>query len=316
MAAPEHNPAVPRVFISYSWDDVGHKEWVRQLATRMRADGVEVTLDLWHSAHGDQLPAFVERTVRENDFVIAVCTPRFKDKSDERGGGVGYEGDIMTAFAFTRGDKRKFIPVLRRGRWVEAAPTWLAGTAKIDLTGDPYAESEYHELLRTLQVARESAPLMTGPVPDYFQDEGDDALRSRVEWLGRQAGFEDAFFFGFLRVNETTFQRWLNHSAPLNPGADVDLRALWRTVQHLLSFLNFDSQRVKTLLQHRVPEVSLGPVTNLAPPWAGSSLIEYLKEHGPHVLPEVDRWVTALRFGDPYAGIVARTPYLQTAHAC
>ena len=139
--------------------------------------------------------------------------------------------------------------------------------------------------------------------------------RSRVGWLAAQAGFEDAFFSRYLRVNETAFRQWLNHSAPLPPGADVDLRALWRTVQHLLSFLNFDSQRVKTLLQHRVPGVTPGQVTNVAPPWAGSSLIDYLNEHGAHVLPEIDRWVTALRFGDPYAGILARTSCLETAHA-
>ena len=109
-----------------------------------------MTLDRWHAAPGDQIPAFMERAVRENDFVIAVCTPRFKERSDGRGGGVGYEGDIMTAYAFTGGDERKFIPVLRRGSWSEAAPTWLLGRAKIDLSGEPYSESEYVELLGTL----------------------------------------------------------------------------------------------------------------------------------------------------------------------
>src|SRR5512140_2886869 len=158
MAMPEPDPAIPKTFISYSWDDDAHKEWVKQLATRLRADGVDVTLDRWHSAPGDQIPAFMERAVRENDFVIAVCTPRFKERSDGRGGGVGYEGDIMTAYAFTGGDKRKFIPVLRRGSWDEAAPTWLLGRAKIDLSGDPYSESEYEELLRTLLDEREKAP--------------------------------------------------------------------------------------------------------------------------------------------------------------
>ena len=106
-----------------------------------------MTLDRWHAAPGDQIPAFMERTVRENDFVIAVCTPRFKGS---------YEGDIMTAYAFTGKDKRKFIPVLRRGSWSEAAPTWLLGRAKIDLSGDPYSDSEYEELLRTLHGAGRS----------------------------------------------------------------------------------------------------------------------------------------------------------------
>ena len=174
MATPEPDPTVPKTFISYSWDDDAHKEWVKQLATRLREDGVDVTLDRWHSAPGDQIPAFMERAVRENDFVIAVCTPRFKERSDERGGGVGYEGDIMTAYAFTGGDKRKFIPVLRRGSWREAAPTWLLGRAKIDLSRDPYSESEYEELLRTLHGAREEAPPI-GHRPNFGDKKGSQA---------------------------------------------------------------------------------------------------------------------------------------------
>jgi len=154
----------PKTFISYSWDDDAHKEWVKQLATRLRLDGVDVTLDRWHSAPGHQLPEFMERAVRENDFVIAVCTPRFKEKSDARGGGVGYEGDIMTAYAFTDKDEKKFIPVLRSGDWREAAPTWLLGRVWIDLRNDPYSESAYEELLRTLHGAREQPPPI-GPRP-------------------------------------------------------------------------------------------------------------------------------------------------------
>src|SRR5262245_43784133 len=113
MATPEPDLTVPKAFISYSWDDDAHKEWVRQLAIRLRADGVDATLDRWHAAPGDQIAAFMERAVRDNDFVIAICTPRFQERSDGREGGVGYEGDIMTAFALTSRDKKKFIPVLR-----------------------------------------------------------------------------------------------------------------------------------------------------------------------------------------------------------
>jgi len=161
----------------------------------------------------------------------------------------------------------------------------------------------------------QGGPTMTGTVPDYFQDEGDAALRCRVEWLTREVGVQDAFFSKHLRVNETAFRRWRNDSVPLPPGSEGDLRALWRTVQHLFSFLNFDSQRVKTLLEYCVPGVSRGTAAGLIPPWSGWSLICYLEEHGPRALPEVDRWVTTLRFGDPYAGTPLQTSTRQTAHS-
>jgi hypothetical protein len=158
MATPDPEPRAPEAFISYSWDAAAHREWVKRLAARLRADGVDMTLDYWHAAPGDKIPAFMERAVRDNDFVIAVCTPRFKEKSDQRDGGVGYEGDIMTAYVFVVGVRKKFIPVLRRGSWIDAAPTWRLGTAHIDLSGDPYSDSQYEELLRALHGAREAAP--------------------------------------------------------------------------------------------------------------------------------------------------------------
>lgn len=126
----------PTAFISYSWDDDYHKYWVRDLAARLRGQGVDVMLDQWENAPGDQIPAFMERAIRDNDHVLIICTPRYKRRSDNREGGVGYEGDIMTAEVLTTQNHRKFIPILRRGTWEEAAPSWLQGKYYIDLCGE------------------------------------------------------------------------------------------------------------------------------------------------------------------------------------
>ena len=69
----------------------------------------------------------MEKEIAKNDYVLIVCTPNYRLKSDERLGGVGYEGDIMTAEVLTKGNHRKFIPVLALGTWVESAPSWLKG---------------------------------------------------------------------------------------------------------------------------------------------------------------------------------------------
>jgi hypothetical protein len=114
---------LPSAFVSYSWDSDTHKAWVKDLAARLRADGIDVTLDHWSLAPGDQLPAFMEAAVRANDFVLIVCTPRYRDRSDQRMGGVGYEGDIMTAEVMAKRDHRKFIPILRSGEWDAASPS-------------------------------------------------------------------------------------------------------------------------------------------------------------------------------------------------
>ncbi len=147
-----------RVFVSYSWDDERHKTWVARLAAALRRDGVETRLDRWHSELGDPLPAFMEREIRDNDYVVIVCTPEYRRKSDEGTGGVGFEGAIMTGEIAERGNHRKYIPVLARGAWSAAAPSWLRGKRYADLSTAERYGAGYAELLRTLQGRKSEAP--------------------------------------------------------------------------------------------------------------------------------------------------------------
>lgn len=148
----------PRVFVSYAWESTELKNWVKSLSTRLRQDGVEVLLDQWAVAPGDQLPSFMESAIRDNDFVVIICTPTYKAKSEGRKGGVGYEGDVMTAEVLQSRKDRKFIPVLRSNEWVTSSPSWLQGKYFIDLRGDSYNEEHYQDLLATLLGNRETAP--------------------------------------------------------------------------------------------------------------------------------------------------------------
>jgi TIR domain len=154
---------MPSAFISYSWEDDAHRTWVRELAARLRADGIYTTLDQWDAAPGDQLPAFMERSIRSNDHVLIICTPRYKDRSDRRQGGVGYEGDIMTAEVFNKANHRKFIPILRKAGWPESAPVWLGGKYFIDLSATPYSDENYRDLVVTLHGVRNAAPPVGRP---------------------------------------------------------------------------------------------------------------------------------------------------------
>ena len=152
-AQPPH-----KAFVSYSWDSEEHKSWVADLATRLRSDGVDAVLDQWAAVPGDQLPQFMEREIRENDFVLIVCTPNYRLKSDERTGGVGYEGDIMTAEVHVSKNHRKFIPILAVGEWRDSAPSWLKGKYYIDMAQESRFESGYADLLATLKSTRQGPP--------------------------------------------------------------------------------------------------------------------------------------------------------------
>lgn len=153
----------PSVFISYSWGNPRHQNWVRNFAARLRSDGVEAALDQWELVPGDQLTHFMEKAIADNQFVLIICTPTYKRKSEAREGGVGYEDDIMTAEVMTTNNHRKFIPILRTGSPKESVPSWLSGKIYIDLSGSPYPESSYDELLDTILGRRAKAPEVKKP---------------------------------------------------------------------------------------------------------------------------------------------------------
>jgi hypothetical protein len=75
----------------------------------------------------------------------------------------------MTAEALSSQNHRKFIPVLRKGTWQEASPSWLLGKYYIDLTGDPYSDRDYEDLVRTLLGIRQTAPPLGEPMATIVQ---------------------------------------------------------------------------------------------------------------------------------------------------
>ena len=117
----------PRVFISYSWEDEDHKSWVKSLADSLINDGIDVSIDQYDLSLGDRLPQFMEQQITNADYVLIICTPTYKQKSDSRKGGVGYEGHIISGELFSLHNERKFIPVIRKGNRLSAIPTCLEG---------------------------------------------------------------------------------------------------------------------------------------------------------------------------------------------
>jgi hypothetical protein len=180
-----------QVFVSYAWESSNHKLWVKELAVRLRLDGIGVILDQWELAPGDQLAEFMEKSIRTSDSVLIICTPAYKLKSDVRAGGVGYEGTVITAELLTGSARRKFIPLHRAGEWKDAAPSWLLGSFYLDFrrSGDDL-EDAYFDLLTTLQGKREAAPPIGSPrFPRQHRNEiirpiGHDSTSSKNDGAG------------------------------------------------------------------------------------------------------------------------------------
>lgn len=154
-----------KVFISYSWDSEVHKQWVKSLTDKLIQDGIDASLDQYDLTLGDRLPHFMEQRIAESNYVLIICTPKYKIKSDQRAGGVGYEGHIISGELFSIGNERKFIPVIREGTPLTAMPKCLEGKLAIDLTGDRNF-SDYHnykDLITTLYGNRSKPPKGTRP---------------------------------------------------------------------------------------------------------------------------------------------------------
>jgi len=149
------NPAsvTPRVFLSYSHDSDAHKAWVRQLAGRLRQGGVEVTLDQWDLPYGADVVRFMELGIRDADRVLMVCTANYVAKAEERKGGAGYEGMIITGHVARATDTIKFVPIVRGNSGEPLVPGFLGQRFWLDFRDDGLFEERLEELLRELHGA-------------------------------------------------------------------------------------------------------------------------------------------------------------------
>lgn len=138
----------PKVFISYSWDDEKHEDWVLQLATDLRSTyGIDVILDKWETKLGKPLPDFMANSVSESKRVICIMTPNYKKKSDGLKGGVGLEYSIISSEIQRDIKTEKFIPLFRSG---EDAPIFLQGRNFIDMRDDTQYDEKIEELARDI----------------------------------------------------------------------------------------------------------------------------------------------------------------------
>ncbi len=179
MFATSEKYKTPTIFISYTWDDEGHKKWVLELANRLSQSGVHVFLDRYDLLPGTSMTAFMERAVRESDKVILILTPQFKQRADNRVGGAGFEYAMISQQIYQEQGSQKFIPVIRKGDSKESAPTFVSTLIYIDMRDDGKMEESFESLLR--QIYEE--PLITRPPlgkkPDFTS--GTTAAKPAIE---------------------------------------------------------------------------------------------------------------------------------------
>lgn len=130
--------------------------------------GVSVILDEWDTYLGMDLTEFMERGIRDSDFVVVVCTPLYAQKANQREGGAGYETSVITGELFQRvSDRGKFVPVLRKGAPNKALPGYLANSLFVDFRRDDNFVDSIERLLRHIYRRPKRRPPQLGNAPDF-----------------------------------------------------------------------------------------------------------------------------------------------------
>lgn len=140
----------PTVFISYSHDNEEHKDWVLQLATRLRSNGVNIILDRWDLTLGRDLASFMEKGLSKSHRVICVCSEQYIKKANEGIGGSGYEKQILTSALVKNQNTNLIIPLIKNNLTDIQTPIFLSGRIYINFDNQILYEKNYEELLRDI----------------------------------------------------------------------------------------------------------------------------------------------------------------------
>ena len=178
----------PKAFISYSWSNPEHEQWVINLATELRQAGVDIILDKWDLREGHDAVAFMEKMVTDPEIkkVIIVCDRTYAEKADKRKGGVGTETQIISKEIYDKVEQDKFVVVIaEKDEYGKPyLPTYYKSRIYIDLSEpDSYTEN-FERLLRWIY----DKPLYKKPElgnPPSFLSEGEQISLGTTVSFGR-----------------------------------------------------------------------------------------------------------------------------------
>jgi SEFIR domain-containing protein len=162
----------PKAFISYSWSSHEHQTWVLNLATQLRENGVDVTVDKWDLKEGHDAIKFMEKMVTDPEIkkVIVVLDRTYAEKADGRKGGVGTETQIISPEIYAKADQDKFVGVASEtgedGK--PSLPSFYKSRIYIDLSQSDIYAANFEQLLRWIydKPAHPKPPL--GKRPEFL----------------------------------------------------------------------------------------------------------------------------------------------------
>lgn len=166
-----------KVFISYSWDNEEHQNWVLKLADKLTTDyGIVVLLDRYDLQAGKSLTHFMENSIITSDKVLVILTKEYINRMQSPRGGVGYESSIISQELYRQQTKNnKIIPVLREGEY-DNITGYIGGLLAIDMRDDSILDYKLEEIARLTYGVSEITRPELGPIPDFKAASKSDGL--------------------------------------------------------------------------------------------------------------------------------------------
>ena len=96
------------VFISYCRNDI-KVQWLNKLISTL--EKCEVIVDINSLQYGQDLPFFMEK-IKKADKVLMLLGKEYKEKANDRRGGVGTETQIISCDVYNDVEQTKFIPIV------------------------------------------------------------------------------------------------------------------------------------------------------------------------------------------------------------
>jgi hypothetical protein len=165
----------PKIFISYSWTSPTYQAFVKQLAERLMADGIDVILDIYDLKEGHDKYAFMERMVTDSTVthVLMMCDQAYAEKADARKAGVGTESQIISKEVYDKVEQSKFIPIVCEldAEGKAHLPTFLKSRIWINFSTPEAVNENWEQLVRVLHGKPLHIKPQLGKAPAYLQEE-------------------------------------------------------------------------------------------------------------------------------------------------
>lgn len=184
------------VFISYTHDSPEHSARVLHLANDLRAAGFDCDIDQYHA--NQDWPAWMERKVRESDFVLVVCTPTYLrrwENNEAAGVGLGAQWESLLTrqhLYAAPGHNNRFVPTLFEQGHVSSIPIPLTNVTRVVLGYSSGFDNLRRRLLNIPPA--EKPPLRTSLAPfalaEGFFHHLPAMLTSARPKRAQQAGFD------------------------------------------------------------------------------------------------------------------------------